>query len=47
LTAGPARPRIRGSRQTRAGVAQKEKDELPGAILTLKPDIVAPPAANK
>jgi len=28
-------------------VAQKEKDELLGAVSTLKPDIVAPPAANK
>jgi len=27
-------------------VAQKEKDELLGAVSTLKPDIVAPPVAN-
>src|SRR6266849_1948434 len=47
LPVGPARPRIRGGGQTRAGVAQKEKDELLGAVSTLKPDIVASPAANK
>jgi len=28
-------------------VAQKEKDELLGAVSTLKPDIVASLAANK
>src|SRR5712692_7382735 len=36
LPVGPARPRIRGGGQTRAG-----------ALSTLKPDIVASPAANK
>jgi len=28
-------------------VAQKEKDELLGAVFALKPAIVAPPTANK
>ncbi len=47
MRAGPVAVHSRRDRAAVVKVRQKEKDELLGMASSLKPDIVAPPPANK